>query len=132
MLRVLPMMLLLAGPALAQPAPQSPSPPADAAAPAPQTRTCLPLAQIRDSNVVDGKTIDFHMRDGSVWRNRLPYSCPGLGIERAFSYSTSIPQLCHVDVITVVVQSGPRLPGATCGLGMFERLPPKPAKPAKP
>lgn len=114
-------LILIAAPALAQT-------PAAPATPAP-IRDCLSLAQIQSSNVVDDQTIDFRLRDGSTWRNRLPYSCPTLGFERAFSYSTSIPQLCHVDMIRVIVQSNPSMQGASCGLGKFERLPDTPKKP---
>ena len=113
--------MLLAAPAMAEPAGAPPTA-------VPEIRSCLQMPQIRDSNVVDRQTIDFRLRDGSVWRNRLPRSCPGLGFERAFSYTTSIPQLCNVDIIRVVMQGNPGLVGATCGLGRFERLPPKPAR----
>lgn len=112
--------MLLAAPAIAQPA--------AAPAAAPETRSCLPMPQIRGSDVVDGQTIDFRLRDGSIWRNRLPRSCPGLGFDRAFSYTTSIPQLCNVDIIRVIVLGNPGLTGSTCGLGQFERQPPKPVK----
>ena len=109
--------MLLAAPAVAQPAAPT--------APVPETRSCLPMPQIRSSDVVDGRTIDFRLRDGSVWRNRLPRSCPGLGFDRAFSYTTSIPQLCNVDIIRVIVLGNPGLIGSTCGLGQFERQPPR-------
>ncbi len=118
---ILPL-LMLAAPAAAV---QQAGP--DSAGPA--FRDCLSLAQVQSTNVVDDQTIDFRLRDGSTWRNRLPYSCPTLGFERAFSYSTSIPQLCHVDMIRVIVQSNPSMQGASCGLGKFERLPDTPKKP---
>ena len=117
-------MLLLAAPALAQPAAPQPS----SQTPVPETRNCLALPQISSSNVVDGQTIDFRLRDGSVWRSRLPRSCPGLNFERAFSYTTSIAQLCNVDIIRVIVQGNPSLVGMSCGLGKFERQPAKLAK----
>jgi len=113
------LLLLVAAPALAQIEPP--------AAP-PETRNCLQLMQIRSNTVVDGQAIDFRLRDGSVWRNRLPRACPTLGFNQAFSYSTSIPQLCNVDLIQVIVQGNPGIIGASCGLGKFERLPPKPTK----
>lgn len=114
---ILPL-LLVAAPALSQTSEPAP----------PETRNCLPLMQVRSTNVVDGQTIDFQLRDGSVWRNRLPRSCPTLGFNRAFSYSTTIPQLCNVDLIQVIVQGNPGIIGASCGLGKFERLPPKSPK----
>jgi hypothetical protein len=104
--------------------------PAAAAPPVPGTvKSCLSLAQIQSSNVVDGKTIDFKLRDGSVWRSALPAGeCPQLGFERAFSYSTSISQLCKQDIITVLQSMGGLMRGASCGLGEFVAQPPPPPK----
>ena len=59
------------------------------------------------------------MRDGTVLKNTLPHSCPSLGFEKAFTYATSLSQLCSVDIISVIQQGGgPRI-GASCGLGTF-------------
>jgi hypothetical protein len=85
---------------------------------------CLPLSSIRETRVVDDKTIDFVMLDGKWYRNRLVYSCPQLGFERAFSYKTSISQLCSVDIITVLQQAGGLQRGASCGLGKFTPIEP--------
>jgi len=93
------------------------------AAPAPvvtgAAQGCVQLQNIRETKVVDDRTIDFILRDGKVLRNNLPNSCPQLGFERAFSYRTSITQLCSVDIITVIQQSGGIRTGASCGLGQF-------------
>jgi hypothetical protein len=94
----------------------------------PGTKNCLPLANVRQTTVRDAGTIDFTLRDGSVWRNNLPFRCPQLGFERAFSYQTSISQLCRQDIITVIQQTGNQ-PGARCGLGEFQRQPTPPPKP---
>jgi len=92
------------------------------AAPVPQAQDgerCIGLAAIRHTRVVDDSTIDFTMRDGRVLRNTLPQACPSLGVEKAFTYSTSLSQLCSTDIVSVVLQGGgPRL-GASCGLGSF-------------
>lgn len=88
------------------------------------TRSCLPIQTIRQTRVVDDKTVDFITRDGTVWRNTLPNACPMLGFERAFSYATSIPQLCSVDIITVFQQSYGVRQGASCGLGKFVNIGP--------
>jgi hypothetical protein len=118
LLRALPLIaLLVPATALAEPA-----------SPAPELRQCLPIGSIRGSNVVDSRTIDFTLRDGSVWRSKLQYSCPQLGTERAFSYATSIPQLCAQDIITVIQPTAGRLMGARCPLAPFEKLPPKPKR----
>lgn len=81
--------------------------------------SCVLLQNIRETKVVDDATIDFYMRDGQVLRNRLPNACPQLGFERAFSYQTSISQLCNVDIITVLMTTSPLQRGASCGLGKF-------------
>lgn len=87
-----------------------------------RVRTCLPVHVIRETRALDDQAIDFIARDGTVWRNELPRACPMLGFERAFSYSTSIPQLCNVDIITVVQQSYGVRRGASCGLGKFTNI----------
>jgi hypothetical protein len=96
-------------------------------------KACLPLAQIRGTKVVDGQTIDFSLRDGSVWRSRLPGGdCAQLGFEKAFSYQTSMSQLCKQDVITVLQNMGGLMRGASCGLGEFvAQLRPAPTTPTR-
>lgn len=106
--------VFLAGPVLAK-APEQ-APPAVPTGPAVD---CVSIAAIRSTNVVDNKTIDFVMNGRKTLRNTLPNSCPQLGFERAFSYQTSIGQLCSVDIITVIVQGGGLTRGASCGLGKF-------------
>ena len=89
-------------------------------------RSCVQLSQIREAKVVDDRTIDFVLSDRSVLRNTLPNACPQLGFERAFSYATSISQLCSVDIITVIIQGGSPRRGASCGLGSFVPYTPVP------
>ena len=92
-------------------------------------RSCIPLVQIHETRVIDDQTIDFHMRGGTVLRNRLPNRCPQLGFEKAFSYSTSLTQLCSTDIITVIRTGGGPTRGASCGLGDFRPYtPPAEAK----
>ena len=80
---------------------------------------CVIIRNIRSTNVVDDKTIDFVMNGRKTLRNTLPNRCPQLGLQGAFAYSTSNNQLCNVDIITVIVQGGGSARGASCGLGMF-------------
>ena len=91
-----------------------------AATPIGKAVTCIPIAQIRESRVRDDWTIDFRMSGDTWYRNTLPNRCSSLGFERAFSYSTSLPQLCNVDIITVFMNGGPRGPLNSCGLGEFQ------------
>jgi hypothetical protein len=97
-----------------------------AAAPG-SAQDCVFLANIKQSRVIDDTTIDFVMKDGRTLRNTLPNTCPGLGMNRAFGYETSLSQLCNVDIITVIVQGGGPRKGASCGLGAFTPI----AGPAK-
>lgn len=91
--------------------------------PAGKAVDCIQISTIRSSNVRDDRTIDFETNGGKVYRNTLPNSCPSLGFEKRFSYSTSIPQLCSVDIITVLQSGGPGLMrGASCGLGKFQPM----------
>ena len=92
-----------------------------AATPIGKAVTCIPIAQIRESRVRDDWTIDFRMSGDTWYRNTLPNRCSSLGFERSFSYSTSLPQLCNVDIITVFMNGGgPRGPLNSCGLGEFQ------------
>jgi len=84
-----------------------------------KTRSCVQLNQIREARVVDDHTIDFYVSGQQVLRNTLPNACPQLGFEKAFTYATSLSQLCSVDIITVIQQSGGPSRGASCGLGPF-------------
>ena len=81
---------------------------------------CLSLIRIDRSEVVDDRNILFHMQDGDIYRNQLPYRCPGLSLHDTFMYRTSLNQLCNLDIITVMDSIGFGLsPGASCGLGHF-------------
>jgi hypothetical protein len=87
---------------------------------------CVQINTIRRTEVVDDQNILFHMRGNKVYNNRLPNRCPGLGLGRAFKYSTSSSQLCNVDIISVIESSTGRIvSGARCGLGMFVPVEPK-------
>jgi hypothetical protein len=87
-----------------------------------KTVSCVRLSQIDSTQVVDDRTIIFRMRSGKprYYKNTLPYKCPQLGFEKAFSYKTSTNQLCSVDIITVLQNFGSSFnQGSSCGLGDF-------------
>src|SRR6056297_2313928 len=84
-----------------------------------KTRHCLPMAQIDRVEVVDDRTLLFHMHGDKDYVNHLPYRCAGLETE-AFIHETSLNQYCDLDTITVYNTSvGMRM--ASCPLGEFER-----------
>jgi hypothetical protein len=51
------------------------------------------------------------------WRNTLPNSCPGLAAQNAFTYKTSLSQLCSTDIVYVLQTAGGLHRGPGCGLG---------------
>jgi len=81
--------------------------------------SCVPLNAIQSTRVRDDSTIDFYMNGHKVYRNRLPNSCPQLGFEERFSFSTSLSELCSTDIITVLMSPGITR-GPSCGLGQFQ------------
>ncbi|QFT75918.1 hypothetical protein [Erythrobacter sp. THAF29] len=85
-----------------------------------EAQTCINRNQIRNSRVRSDQVIDFEMRGGKVYRSTLPNRCPRLGFEEAFTYKTSINQLCSTDIIYVLEDIGGEIRrGAGCGLGKF-------------
>jgi hypothetical protein len=97
--------------------------PRDAPPPARVTgppESCVSVAQLHESRIRDDWTIDF-MRDGRrAWRVTLPQRCNGLKSADAFSYRTSLTQLCSSDIIHVLEHWGNELhEGAGCGMGPF-------------
>ena len=83
--------------------------------------SCVPIRSIRQTRVLDDRTIDFELAGGERVRNTLPLSCPGLRFEDGISYQTSLSRLCNVDIVTVLNRTGGRiLRGASCGLGSFQ------------
>ncbi len=86
-------------------------------------RHCVYIQAIDGIDIVDARTLIFRMRNGDVYRNRLPRQCPGLRPRVTLMYRSSVGQLCSVDIITVLQDRGfGFFPGASCGLGMFEPI----------
>lgn len=81
--------------------------------------SCLNSASIRDTTVHDDRTIDFEV-GGKTYRNTLTNGCGNLGFVRAFTYDTTIGQLCDNEIIYVLDNTGGDLRrGAACGLNEF-------------
>lgn len=83
---------------------------------------CVSLARLRDSHVRNDRVIDFMTGNRRGYRVTLDQACPGLGFERAFTYSTSLSQLCRQDIITVLRNAGGLERGASCGLSAFQPI----------
>jgi hypothetical protein len=93
------------------------------AVPAMAAPVCLDTTRIQDTHVQDPRTIDFRMRDGTVWRNTLRNSCPDL-MFHGFSYVIrgGVNEICDNMQTIRVVQSG-----QVCVLGSFAKLTPNAA-----
>lgn len=85
-----------------------------------ETRTCLPLSQIRRIQTVDDQTLLFHMRGRTKYVNHLAQTCNGLK-RNSFIHRTPMNSYCSMDIITVAdMISGMQL--GSCPLGKFERV----------
>jgi hypothetical protein len=85
-----------------------------------EAESCVQITQLRESRIRDDWTIDFIRSGNRAWRNTLPYRCNGLKSEDAFTYETSLTQLCSTDIIYVLQRVGGSLQrGPGCGLGKF-------------
>jgi len=81
---------------------------------------CILTRAIRDTQIIDDRTILFRMRGGVVYVNNLTNNCRGLRRERRFSYSPTVGRLCNVDAIRVIESFGGVIQeGIACGLGSF-------------
>jgi hypothetical protein len=84
---------------------------------------CISTSRIRETDVIDDRTILFRMRGGDVYSNILDRECPGLGRNKRFMHETRGGRLCDIDTITVLEQWTGRLSeGFTCRLGKFHPI----------
>ena len=90
-------------------------------APAVAAPTCLYTYQIDRTKVVDSQTIDFRMRDGTVYRNVLQHKCTGLPFN-GFVYRVQTDEICDNLQSIRVLQTND-----ICLLGAFTKLPTPPA-----
>jgi hypothetical protein len=78
---------------------------------------CLEVARIKETRILDNRTILFEMRGGTFYLNRLPVECSGLKLSGGFKYRTSNEKLCSQDSFKVVAPGS--APESTCPLGEF-------------
>jgi hypothetical protein len=85
-----------------------------------EAESCVPVNLLRESRIRDDWTIDFTRGGNRAWRVTLPNRCSGLKSADAFTYATSLSQLCSTDIIHVLERWGSDLRrGAGCGMGKF-------------
>lgn len=94
---------------------------ADAEGPLPEgVVNCVNLRQVERIAIMDDQHILFHLRGGESYVNHLPGRCPGLRGHDTIMYRTTLNQLCHLDMFTILRNiGGGFMPGATCTLGKF-------------
>ena len=81
---------------------------------------CINTRAIRDTDIVDERTILFEMRGGVHYVNYLRHDCRSLLREERFSYRITGGRLCSVDTIRVIEDFGGFIQeGMSCGLGSF-------------
>ena len=88
-------------------------------APALAAPVCLDTYRIQNTTIPNARTIAFHMKDGSVWRNALRNACPDLRFW-GFVYVDrgSLNRICDNQDSVKVINSG-----EICLLGSFTREP---------
>lgn len=70
------------------------------------TQQCIRLQDIKQTPVIDNKTILVEMRGKTYKRIDLRNRCSGLKIEGGFSHATSINKLCIQDTLRVLNSGG--------------------------
>lgn len=81
---------------------------------------CLRLVTVDHMEIVNPQHILFHMRDGTIYDNRLSRRCPGLRRNDTIMYRTTLNRLCDIDTFTVLESTAVGfMPGPTCSLGRF-------------
>lgn len=78
---------------------------------------CLDTYRIQNTTVPNARTIIFHMKDGSAWRNALKNACPDLRFW-GFVYvdRSGMNEICDNQAAVKVIHSG-----EICLLGSFTR-----------
>ncbi|HEX6993138.1 MAG TPA: hypothetical protein VF339_03235 [Gammaproteobacteria bacterium] len=95
----------------------------DVAAASDVPERCITLNRVERTEVIDDRTLVFHMRGGGLYLNNLDRECPGLKREERFMYSPTGNRLCSIDTVTVLEQWAFGLTrGFTCSLGMFHPI----------
>jgi len=79
--------------------------------------TCLKSRFINHTKVIDPKTVDFRMRDGTVYRNAMRTSCSSLKFS-GFVYRSNNSEICDHQLIHILQSR------EFCRLGTFTKLAP--------
>ncbi len=84
------------------------------------SRNCLMLSSVRDTDPLDDYTILVEASGGAVYLNELNGRCSGLGREGRYVRRSSSTNMCKGDIIRVIDSFGNTR--GSCSLGAFEQL----------
>ncbi|WP_375202697.1 DUF6491 family protein [Hyphococcus sp.] len=85
-----------------------------------ESRNCLMLSSVRDTDPLDDYTLLVEASGGAVYLNELNGRCTGLGRERRYVRRSSSTNMCKGDIIRVIDSFGNTR--GSCSLGAFEAL----------
>ncbi len=80
--------------------------------------SCINPTEITRQEVVSDREIQFELRNGETWVNRLPRTCPGLKFQQGFSWEVRGTLVCSNQQMITVKDDG-----TPCMLGEFAKLP---------
>lgn len=84
---------------------------------------CVTLPRVRDTEVIDDRTILFSLRGGDHYLNVMDQTCFGLESSRRFILESRTSRLCSSDLIQPFRQFGSTIaPGIFCRIGEFHPL----------
>ena len=83
-------------------------------------QSCLRQANIRKTEIIDSRHIEFVARDGNRYVNELVRECPSIRRNSLLSYPIESGQLCAGTTFAVLWEMGTnRVPVMMCRLGLF-------------
>lgn len=83
--------------------------------------SCIKPTEITKQAIVSDQEIQFTLRNGEVWSNKLAHTCPGLKFDQGFTWEVSGNLVCSNQQTIRVKDSG-----TPCQLGEFSKLPEPP------
>lgn len=79
--------------------------------------SCINPTEIKRQKVLSDQEIEFELRNGEVWVNRLPRICSGLKLQQGFSWEVRGTLVCsNQEMIRVKEDNTP------CMLGEFAKV----------
>jgi hypothetical protein len=104
--------------ALAVSACTSSSTPDTSGGPASVRNSCIDPREITNQTIVSDEEIQFKLRNGETWVNKLPHACSGLKLEGGFAWEVHGTLVCSNQQRITVNNTG-----VPCLLGAFSRAP---------